>query len=76
MSIVLLFHYCGENCFIMTLPASYFETIPSFIRPLFSSGLMVGIIIITYSREYRIYLNGIATEKTEKIQSESENMAS
>lgn len=28
---------------IMTMPASYFETIPSSIRPLISSGLLVGI---------------------------------
>jgi xanthine/uracil permease len=30
---------------IMTLPASYFITIPSVIRPLLSSGLLVGIIL-------------------------------
>ncbi|MGE8206641.1 uracil/xanthine transporter [Heyndrickxia sp. NPDC080065] len=30
---------------IMTLPASYFESIPSFIRPLLSSGLMMGILL-------------------------------
>ncbi|MBY7144192.1 uracil/xanthine transporter [Virgibacillus sp. NKC19-3] len=28
---------------IMTMPASYFETIPSIIRPLFSNGLIVGV---------------------------------
>ena len=30
---------------IMTLPASYFVTIPSVIRPMLSSGLLVGIIL-------------------------------
>ncbi|WP_252504210.1 uracil/xanthine transporter [Sporosarcina sp. Marseille-Q4943] len=30
---------------IMTLPASYFITIPSIVRPLLSSGLLVGIIL-------------------------------
>ncbi|MFG3611651.1 uracil/xanthine transporter [Rummeliibacillus stabekisii] len=30
---------------IMTLPASYFESIPSVIRPLLSSGLLMGIIL-------------------------------
>src|SRR5699024_119262 len=30
---------------IMTMPATYFETLPSFIRPLISSGLLVGIIL-------------------------------
>jgi len=30
---------------IMTLPASYFESIPSFIRPFMSNGLLVGIIL-------------------------------
>lgn len=30
---------------IMTLPASYFESMPSFIRPFVSNGLLVGIII-------------------------------
>lgn len=30
---------------IMTLPPSYFETIPSVIRPLLSSGLLMGIIL-------------------------------
>ena len=30
---------------IMTFPASYFESIPTFIRPFMSNGLLVGIII-------------------------------
>lgn len=30
---------------IMTMPATYFVTIPSFIRPLMASGLLVGIIL-------------------------------
>jgi len=30
---------------IMTLPATYFESIPAFIRPFMSNGLLVGIII-------------------------------
>lgn len=30
---------------IMTLPATYFESIPSFIRPFMSNGLLVGIIL-------------------------------
>jgi xanthine/uracil permease len=30
---------------IMTMPASYFETLPSVVRPLLSSGLLVGIIL-------------------------------
>lgn len=30
---------------IMTMPASYFETLPSIIRPLLSNGLLVGIIL-------------------------------
>lgn len=30
---------------IMTLPASYFESIPGFIRPFMSNGLLVGIIL-------------------------------
>ena len=29
----------------MTLPASYFVTIPSVVRPVLSSGLLVGIIL-------------------------------
>ncbi|MBU5212126.1 uracil/xanthine transporter [Heyndrickxia oleronia] len=58
---------------IMTLPASYFETIPSFIRPLLSSGLMVGIILsLILENLFKWDRYG----KTEKIQSESENMAS
>ena len=30
---------------IMTLPASYFESIPGFVRPFMSNGLLVGIIL-------------------------------
>ncbi len=30
---------------IMTLPASYFESIPAFIRPFMSNGLLVGIVL-------------------------------
>lgn len=33
---------------IMTMPATYFETLPSFIRPLISSGLLVGIILALF----------------------------
>lgn len=30
---------------IMTMPASYFETLPSFLRPLLSSGLLMGTVL-------------------------------
>lgn len=54
---------------IMTMPASYFLTLPSVIRPLVSSGLLVGIVLaLLMENLFPWDRYGTEKEKTEKAQ--------
>lgn len=52
---------------IMTLPLSYFESLPDFIRPLISSGLLVGITLaLLLENLFNFGRYGTGDEKTEE----------
>ncbi|WP_262177096.1 uracil/xanthine transporter [Saccharococcus sp. Marseille-Q5394] len=64
---------------IMTLPATYFVTIPGVIRPLLSSGLLVGIILALLLEnlfKWDTYGVEVKTEQKEKVDSLSDGAIS